>query len=682
MYDKQVEYVLHHPNHVLFEGAFKELEGMTRAEVEEKLTHQDKWGKNSLHRICWKGPIPVITSLLSLLRLHSLLPLLDTISTGRGNYGKTCVFYALTQGREEVVEMLVREGVRVGVVNNKGQTPTSLAVGHVSEELTNLIESKEPSSTSSWLNYRLTNPDLERTYGDLDPRFGLDTLNDPGGKLREIVTRSESEGKKVRVVKQTTRESRKTCNMKVVEGSAAKWWGGGDAGKVKVVDRNVKTKKKRKGGEVKSAGEVEGGEKKQIKDDETMEFATLAKLGYKSVVVDTLSGLALLTPPTVILSGCDYIVVGVDCEWRPAWAKGEENPVAVMQIAMGGTAYVVDMAEMGREGPESELVSEILGGVFKNLKTIVVGFGVKGDLLKLAASFPHMSCFTEVHNVIDLAPLGRVANPSTSPSSLTSLSKTAQVELNVRLNKGQQMSLWDRRPLTSAQVEYAAVDAAVCVRLFESMRRKIDDFDEFVSSQRGGWLKSNFRFTLLGRSSSPSPSTPSQPNFLCPTAWGWKTPGGTTKASLGNLMATQQWDSIAPSVPGVPTFDPDLYKIREVRESERLRQRSYSRKLALERKARREKSEEAGRGGRRVKLGDVFVSERHGIKMGVPCGMTKRDVIENLVNPDGEYGGGIEYNLRSGVIELADATLLFVNLGGARHKKYRNDVLEGGRKIT
>ena len=55
------------------------------------------------------------------------------------------------------------------------------------------------------------------------------------------------------------------------------------------------------------------------------------------------------------------------------------------------------------------------------------------------------------------------------------------------------MSLWDRRPLTSAQVEYAAVDAAVCVRLFESMRRKIDDFDEFVSSQRGGWLKSNFR---------------------------------------------------------------------------------------------------------------------------------------------------------------------------------------------
>jgi hypothetical protein len=38
MYDKQVEYVLHHPNHVLFEGAFKELEGMTRAEVEEKVS--------------------------------------------------------------------------------------------------------------------------------------------------------------------------------------------------------------------------------------------------------------------------------------------------------------------------------------------------------------------------------------------------------------------------------------------------------------------------------------------------------------------------------------------------------------------------------------------------------------------------------------------------------------------
>ena len=386
-----------------------------------------------------------------------------------------------------------------------------------------------------------------------------------------------------------------------------------------------------------------------------------------------------LVPPTVP-SG-DNIIVGVDCEWRPAWEKGVENPVAVLQIAHEGTAYVLDMTKLGREGPESKHVSEVLCGVFKNPKTVIVGFGVQGDLLKLAASFPHMSCFASVYNVVDLASLGRVANSNLSPSEMTSLSKTTQVELKMNLNKGQQMSVWDRRPLTEAQVEYAAIDAAVCVRLFESMKEKIEGFDSLVEEPRGGWLKSNFRFTPLG-SLSASPSTPSQPNFLCPTAWGWKTPCGTTKTSVGMLMATQQWDSRILDIPAAPSFDPEIYKVREMREADRIRQREHSKKVALERKARRERVEKEGRSGKRVQLKDVFVSERHGIKVGGPCGMTKRDVIENLVNPEGEYGNCIAYTLKSGIIQLADATLLFVNLGGTRNKKYRNDIMEGGRKIT
>ena len=41
--------------------------------------------------------------------------------------------------------------------------------------------------------------------------------------------------------------------------------------------------------------------------------------------------------------------------------------------------------------------------------------------------------------------------------------------------------------------QYASVDAAVCVRLFEGMKGKIEGFDEFLKEKRGSWLKKNYR---------------------------------------------------------------------------------------------------------------------------------------------------------------------------------------------
>jgi len=102
---------------------------------------------------------------------------------------------------------------------------------------------------------------------------------------------------------------------------------------------------------------------------------------------------------------------------------------------------------------EMSSMNSVLQGLLKSSHNTIVGFGISGDLLKLSASFPSMSCFQEVYNVVDLSPLSRVANPSVPPADLTSLHKTTQVELGLSLNKGQQMSLWDKRPLTEAQIE-------------------------------------------------------------------------------------------------------------------------------------------------------------------------------------------------------------------------------------
>jgi ankyrin repeat protein len=60
-----------------------------------------------------------------------------------GNYGKSAIFYAITRNRDEMVVELLAQGARVKIVNNKGQTPLSLAVSHLREETILMIERQE-----------------------------------------------------------------------------------------------------------------------------------------------------------------------------------------------------------------------------------------------------------------------------------------------------------------------------------------------------------------------------------------------------------------------------------------------------------------------------------------------------------------------------------------------------------
>ena len=59
---------------------------------------------------------------------------IDRVSTKRGNYGKFAIFYAITRCRDDVVQALLLLQASVRIVNNKGQTPLSLALSHLQEE--------------------------------------------------------------------------------------------------------------------------------------------------------------------------------------------------------------------------------------------------------------------------------------------------------------------------------------------------------------------------------------------------------------------------------------------------------------------------------------------------------------------------------------------------------------------
>eukprot|EP00960_Hanusia_phi_P078071 768779-Hanusia_phi.AAC.1 len=148
----------------------------------------DASGKNPLHHAAWRGHVKNVCTLLD--KGMDV----NRWSTGTHNYGKTAIFYALTRSREDVVELLLQRGARVRVVNNKGQTPRSIAYSHLDERYVDMISKREEeeeeeeregrregngeergrgftgSSWSGWKNFRETHSDgIE--YGDVDPRF-------------------------------------------------------------------------------------------------------------------------------------------------------------------------------------------------------------------------------------------------------------------------------------------------------------------------------------------------------------------------------------------------------------------------------------------------------------------------------------------------------------------------------
>ena len=98
-----------------------------------------------------------------------------------------------------------------------------------------------------------------------------------------------------------------------------------------------------------------------------------------------------------------------------------------------------------------------------------MGFAIRGDIEKLCASFPHMPCFQVFTSVIDLYSLASIVFPNTSKYVYISLRKLCAFVLKKNLDKSQQCSPWHVRPLSKAQIEYAALDAAIVQLLFKTM---------------------------------------------------------------------------------------------------------------------------------------------------------------------------------------------------------------------
>lgn len=208
--------------------------------------------------------------------------------------------------------------------------------------------------------------------------------------------------------------------------------------------------------------------------DNSIEYVQIPVPEDKVVVVDSDESVALAYE---VLTSESVDAVGIDAEWRPDAGSGfVQSKCSVLQLACQGYAFVFDLMELSMSDLE-----ELFRHVFASRSITKLGFGLDGDIKRLRWSFPDANCFDEFLNVLDFSiddkqrqdhSIHVTTTKTASADKLKlrrrqkGLSAYAQEVLGLPLNKQQQRSDWERRPLSSAQVAYAALDAYVLLMIY------------------------------------------------------------------------------------------------------------------------------------------------------------------------------------------------------------------------
>ncbi len=142
-------------------------------------------------------------------------------------------------------------------------------------------------------------------------------------------------------------------------------------------------------------------------------------------------------------------IIGFDTETKPSFvAHTKRNSVALLQLSGKERAFLFRLHSIGLP---PELVK-----ILTTTKIFKVGAAIHDDIKALQ----HLSPFTP-KGFVDLQSI--VANWGIENKSVR---KLGGIILGVRVSKSQQLSNWEANELTPAQINYAAVDAWICQKMY------------------------------------------------------------------------------------------------------------------------------------------------------------------------------------------------------------------------
>lgn len=661
--------------------------------------------RNVLHMAAWRGDIETVQLLVETAgRVCPQMDAVNYISTGGGNYGKTPIFFALTQCREDVVRYLVSQGADLLIVNNKGQTPCSIAGSHLNEEACQFlyeVEAEQLRAGGTFSNYRQTHSD-EQLYGDLDPRFPIDSFNFGDDLAEQVDQYHES---LIRSDPSATLGGFPTQFRPRSLRPTVRWWNRPDAS-LRLANEDETaglvtfTQPRRQTLENEKVVAREGPpspEPRMGRSPSRDELADPGDIGFlevlsldsvletegptRSVVLvncsDTIrqlkedvdASIASLSDPqhSVGLSK-DAVIVnsawGLDCEWKPGSDRGKHNPVATLQLSTFRQAYLVDLQSLcqSNDGVANLVPSvlelqlnQALSGLFEHTELSVIGFGILQDLGKLATSFPHLSCFSYYASVLDLQTVASSIYQKKSRAHLSSLQKMAAIFLSKQLDKSEQCSDWTQRPLSSSQVAYACLDAAVLPLLFKTIMAKSVTVDRYSGQFFAvhSSLLTNVRFTLLDSiDDSSSKRIPATDD----TELAWSIPSGSIRHALSREVARQCWPSnqATPSLPSQVVTETNPITNKEKAHIAKVGSNGKKKQKPIQLK---------------TLTGNLDNLPTPGIELGyTKDSCTERVLGHEFMNtlPERTHIG---FNRRSGVVETKNAWIIFCNFGGTITKQ-------------
>lgn len=170
-------------------------------------------------------------------------------------------------------------------------------------------------------------------------------------------------------------------------------------------------------------------------------------------------------------------IVGIDLEWKPTMVVAAGD-LALLQLAIENKVFLIDVLALANA---QQLWRQFARVFLNNHNILKIGFAMGADSAMLAQCFPIDSAFKmSGHGYLDLSVLWSKlvkdynfqfpfeANENCTSSSLSQL---VAICLGKPLNKNEQFSNWETRPLRTSQKLYAALDAFCLVEVYDVLKR-------------------------------------------------------------------------------------------------------------------------------------------------------------------------------------------------------------------
>lgn len=205
----------------------------------------------------------------------------------------------------------------------------------------------------------------------------------------------------------------------------------------------------------------------------------------KVLFVDTLE--ALQRCQTTLLK--EGVVVGVDMEWQPAFGSVSSQQVALIQLAISEQVFLMDLC-VKKFCQHPDTIS-FIRKLFSQPNVLKLAYGMSGDLKCLFATWQQLIDeplkmkgvldLLNVHQKIIRRKMKRIQNGPKEvlvgeDSAEKGLSLLVQQVLGQPLDKSEQMSNWEKRPLRVSQIRYAVADAYCLLDVYNVLSSKPEQF--------------------------------------------------------------------------------------------------------------------------------------------------------------------------------------------------------------